>query len=101
MELSFAAIADIILQALADLDDERPADDKIAGTVDTQLFGPEAVLDSLGLVSVIADVEMAVSDLVGHAVSLMDDVALSQENSPFESVRSLADYVMTLVGQPA
>lgn len=96
--LSFDGVVALVLQSLADLNEERPADDQIPLDVDTELFGPEAILDSLGLVSVIADVEMSVSDAVGHSIALMDDQALSQEESPFVSVRALANYVITLIG---
>lgn len=59
---------------------------------DTQLFGPSGVLDSLGLVSVVVELEQTLTDRVGSNVSLMNDSAMSQTRSPFRTVRSLADY---------
>ncbi len=59
---------------------------------DTQLFGPSGVLDSLGLVSVVVELEQALTDRVGRNVSLMNDRAMSQTRSPFRTVRSLAEY---------
>lgn len=61
---------------------------------DTQLFGPSGVLDSLGLVSVVVELEQALTDRVGRNVSLMNDSAMSQTRSPFRTVRSLAEYAM-------
>ena len=69
-ELSFDDIVEIVLRSVADLNEERPADDQIPLGVDTPLFGPDALLDSLGLVSVIADVEMGVSDELGRPIAL-------------------------------
>ena len=59
----------------------------------TALFGPGA-LDSLGLVSLILDVEQAVADQEGVRVVLADEHALSQRRSPFRDVAALADHVV-------
>lgn len=61
---------------------------------DTQLFGESGVLDSMGLVSVVVELEQALSDRVGRDISLMNDRAMSQTRSPFRTVRSLAEYAM-------
>ncbi|HYK40847.1 MAG TPA: acyl carrier protein [Thermoanaerobaculia bacterium] len=60
---------------------------------ETALFGPSGALDSLGLVSVLVELEQKVADRLGRTVSLMDDRAMSQASSPFRTVGSLADYL--------
>jgi hypothetical protein len=50
-------------------------------------------------VSVIVDVETAVADELGRAVSLTDDTAMTQEVSPFSNVTTLADYIVQQLGQ--
>ena len=60
---------------------------------DTALFGASGVLDSLGLVSVLVEIEQKVADRLGRTVSLMDDRAMSQASSPFRTVASLAVYL--------
>jgi acyl carrier protein len=62
-------------------------------TAETCLFGPSGLLDSLGLVSVLVELEQKVSDASGRPVSLMDDKAMSETSSPFRTIRSLADYL--------
>jgi acyl carrier protein len=59
---------------------------------DTPLFGRNGVFDSLGLVSLIVGVEEVLSDQFGASVSLADERAMSQANSPFRTIRSLAEY---------
>ena len=49
---------------------------------ETPLFGPSGVLDSLGLVSVLVELEQRISEVSGHTVTLMDDRAMSQASSP-------------------
>jgi len=65
----------------------------------TRLFGGSGFLDSVGLVSLVLDVEQQVNDRWGLSLSLADDRAVSQQRSPFRSVGSLADYVMMLAAE--
>ena len=90
---SKTTIIDIIYRALQALNGELPVDKQVSLNPQTRLFGPEATLDSLSLVSVIVDVESGVLDELGKTVSLTDDEAMSQEVSPFSTVETLADYI--------
>jgi acyl carrier protein len=91
---SKTTVIDIIYRALQALNEELSADKQVPLNPQTRLFGPEATLDSLSLVSVIVDVEAGVADDLGKTVSLTDDEAMSQEVSPFSSVDTLADYIL-------
>jgi len=84
----------IIFQALNSLNDERGPEDQISVDENTCLFGSEATLDSLSLVSLIVDVEGAISEVSGKEVALTDDHAMSQEISPFSSVTTLTNYIL-------
>src|SRR5213596_2558331 len=64
---------------------------------DTPLFGREGFLDSMALVSLVVAVEQAIEDELGVSVSLADDRALSQRNSPYRTVGSLAEYAARLL----
>ena len=99
--LSKDAIHAIILQALNNINDERGPDEQLAVGLDTRLFGADAVLDSLSLVSVIVDVESAVSEQAGREVSLTDDRAMSQDVSPFTDVNALTAYIELLLSEAA
>jgi acyl carrier protein len=76
-----------------------PADLRLGRTDESVLFGPGGGLDSLGLVSLILDVEVAVGERVGRAVVLADDRAVSQRRSPFRTVGSLADHVLSRLAE--
>lgn len=99
--LTQEAIQAIILQALNNVNDERGPDEQLTVGLDTRLFGTDAVLDSLSLVSVIVDVEGAVSEQAGREISLTDDRAMSQEVSPFTDVNALTAYIQLLLSEPA
>jgi acyl carrier protein len=87
-------VSEIIYAAMRALNEELAEDKKVAIALDTKLFGPDATLDSLSLVSVIVDVEAGIGDRLGKAVSLTDDEAMSQPVSPFSTVQTLADYIV-------
>ncbi len=94
-----ADVIDIIFRALRSLNEELDADHRVELKTTTRLFGPEATLDSLSLVSVIVDVETAISDEFGRTVSLTDDQAMTQAVSPFSTVQTLADYIVKQLEQ--
>jgi len=70
-------------------------------TVDeeTRLFGPNGILDSLKLVNVVLDAEQQINDNYNLAISLADDRSVSQERSPFRTIASLADYILTVAAE--
>ena len=99
--LTRIAVQEIIFQALNNINDERSPVDQLVIEPETRLFGTDAALDSLSLVSVIVDVEGAVTDAVGRDICLTDDQAMSQAVSPFTDVKSLTDYILRLLSENA
>ena len=63
----------------------------------TALFGAESELDSLGLVNIIVDIESAINEKFNVAISIVDEKAMSQKNSPFKTIQSLSDYIYILL----
>ncbi len=70
---------------------ERPNDD-------TVLFGKESILDSMGLVNVIIDIESRFLD-EGYEISLTSEKAMSRNVSPFKNVGTLTDYIVELLSE--
>ncbi|HMO57684.1 MAG TPA: hypothetical protein PKA05_09905 [Roseiflexaceae bacterium] len=64
---------------------------------ETYLIGRRAVIDSLGMVTLIVDLEQRIDEEHGVALTLADERAMSQKNSPFRTVGTLADYVVGLI----
>jgi hypothetical protein len=88
------AIVQDIYRALERANALRESDAALVCAEDTLLYGPEGALDSLGLVSLIMDVEEAINSRTGAAVVLADGRAMAQRHNPFRDVRSLADYAL-------
>lgn len=92
-------VQDMILSALQDVNDEQPDEQKFTVTADTVLFGEGAEIDSLSLVSLIVDLETALNVDHDLQISLTDDRAMTREVSPFDTVQTLKEYILELVGE--
>jgi acyl carrier protein len=86
-----------IYDALRRVNELRRPDDHLACAEETVLFGPGGGLDSLGLISLVMDVEQAVNARAGATLTLADERALALRYNPFRNVRSLADRVIELL----
>ena len=64
---------------------------------ETILFGKSGMFDSVGLVSLVVSAEEAIEDEFGVSVSLADQRAMSQENSPFRTIGALTAYAGKLI----
>jgi acyl carrier protein len=86
------AVRKSVERALAEFNagEEKP----VPAAPATVLLGPQGAVDSLGLVRLVMIVERQVEDDFGTAVSLTDEKAMSQRNSPFRSLGSLTDYIV-------
>lgn len=71
----------------------------VEATEQTRLFGDKADLDSMGLVTLIADLEYDLQQNLGRTVSLVDEKAMSRLTSPFRRVDLLTDYLVEVVNQ--
>ena len=61
------------------------------------LLGPGSVLDSIGLVTLIVDVEQRLAVEHDISVTLASESAMSRRQSPFRTVGAFADYICELV----
>jgi|KBSSwiStaDraftv2_1062776.scaffolds.fasta_scaffold2083358_2 acyl carrier protein len=88
-------IVELILETVVKI---KPATDGSEGGIplneETRLIGRNGMLDSLGLVNLIVDVEEEVNRRFDLSISLVDDKAMSQKHSPFATVGRLADYIL-------
>ena len=90
-------IENMIIEALKELNEELKSESLNSPTSETKLYGGNGALDSLNLVSLITDLEYALSDDLDKDIVLADEKAMSQRTSPFRSVESLANYIQKLL----
>ena len=89
----------LLLEALGNLNRDLGQDRKIDVRRDTILFGREAELDSLTLVSFVVAVEAMLQERLGVPISLIDERAMRRAVSPFRNVQTLKDYIMSIASE--
>ena len=87
----------VIFDAIDETNEQLPIDQKVVKSTDTVLFGKSSELDSLGLVNLIISAEQKLEEEFGVNLTLADERAMSQKNSPFRTVISLAEYISLLL----
>ena len=85
---------EIVIASLKEVFEQNGIAPPASLTEETVLVGADPVLDSLGVVQLIVEVEQRVEQDHGISVTLANDKAMSQKNSPFRTVGVLADHVI-------
>jgi hypothetical protein len=89
----------LIVRKIREINPPALAEGHVELSGETRLFGSKGIFDSIGLVSLIVEVEQGVAELTRAQVTLADERAMSQKHSPFRNVESLADYALMLVNE--
>ena len=76
---------------------QQPDNGQLEKSLDTVLFGQNGKLDSLGLVNFVIASEQNIEEALGVLVSVSDERAMSQRNSPFRTIGTLVDYISLLL----
>lgn len=87
-------VARIVLQIAEELNEGLENKIHVQEGEHAQLFGSKGVLDSLGLVSLIAAVEQGIEAELGVSVTLANEQAISLRKSPFRTVGTLVEYTV-------
>lgn len=90
-------VRQVVVEAIAELNLQRGADERLSDDGEAGLFGSGGPLDSLGLVQLIAELENAVEDRWGIRLDLADEALLEAEDSPFAKVGTLQAYLLERV----
>jgi acyl carrier protein len=87
-------VSTAITDALRLSNRSRPADQQLSSEREAVLFGAGSSLDSLGLVALVIDIEDALRDH-GLNLDLTSAQAMSPTKSPFRTVASLIDHIVS------
>ncbi len=90
-------ILNAIYNSIDEINETLPKSRHLKKEENTPIFGAEGNLDSLALVNFIVCTEDYLADEYDVDVTLADEKAMSQHNSPFRSVSAFADYIQSLV----
>lgn len=87
----------LVLSVIEGVNQMLPPEQQLTATPDQPLLGSGGALDSLGLVTLISAIEERAAEEVGVGVSLMDAEALEREPSPYQTLRTLIDYLAEML----
>lgn len=97
MDVSKESVTDMVYRVIDGINAHARGKKKLEKSLDCRLYGDGGNLDSMDLVGFIVDIEHRISRDFGVSVSLANEKALSQTNSPFKTLGTLIDYVVTLL----
>ena len=86
-----------VMDAIDELNEQLPKEERLEKSVDTLLFGSGGSLDSLGLVSLVTTIEQNIEEKFGISITLLDDIAELENDNPLSTVSSLTDYVASIL----
>jgi acyl carrier protein len=73
--------------------------DLVSVNADTHLVGPDAVLDSVGFVTLLIALEENLADAVDLSASFLELNDIGEAGDPFSTVGSLADHIIGLLSK--
>jgi acyl carrier protein len=94
-------VRSIVVDALQSVIQQRPAAQRLVPGDQTQVYGAGGMLDSLELVNLVIELEQRLEEQFSAVVTLADERAVSQQQSPFRSVPSLVDLVVSRLDEAA
>lgn len=86
-----------LLSAVIDAVTTIRPDAAAAVSEQTRLVGDGALLDSVGLVSLLINLEQRLDNTVDLASSFMANASVAEEEHPFRTVGALAEHIHQLV----
>ena len=97
-------LIDIMLELLNEVVEENliyaeEQEVQVELTTNTSLIGGEAVITSLNMVSFITDVEAMLNEDWDIAIIIVDERALSRTQSPFQTIETLADFILERIDE--
>ena len=90
-------VSQSIFKAIDELNEQLPPEQNLEKSIETRIIGKGGKLDSVGLVTFIVAVEQMIEDEFEVPMTLADERAMSQNQSPFRTVRTLAEYIAMLI----
>jgi acyl carrier protein len=96
-KLNREKISQLVFKSIKKFKDEYDLTIDLSEGEKTRLFGGNGQLDSLGLVSLVVNIEEDIEQELGITLVLADERALSRRTSPFSRIGNLIDYIDELV----
>jgi acyl carrier protein len=90
-------IKEILFKVVEEINENLAEDQQLELSTETVLLGKDGNIDSITLVNLIVTIEESIEDELNVEITLADEKALSQKESPFRTIGTLIDYIAQVV----
>ncbi|MFZ5452663.1 MAG: hypothetical protein ACOZF2_12480 [Thermodesulfobacteriota bacterium] len=99
MANNYEKIKSAVFQAVDSVNEQLMDEQHLEKSTESVLLGSEAKIDSMALVNLIVATEEQISHSFNVNISLTDERALQEKESPFETLGTLIDYISRLFAE--
>ena len=92
-------VTQVLYSSIEKLNETLDSSEKILKSLEEPLIGENSKLDSMGLISLIVQVEEDIEEKLQKIVTLADEKALSRKNSPYKNISSLVDFICDIISE--
>ena len=90
-------IKEILFKSVEEINKTLDEDQQLELSTETVLLGKDGNINSITLVNLIVAIEESIEDELNVEITLADEKALSQKESPFRTIGTLIDYIAQVV----
>jgi D-alanine--poly(phosphoribitol) ligase subunit 2 len=94
-------ILNCIYKAVDDSNEQLPDDQQLEKTPETVLLGKSGKLESIELVNILVATEDYLEEEFSMPISITDEKAVSEKNSPFTTIETLSGFISDLLKENA
>ena len=88
-----------IYVAIDEVNEQLPEDQNLEKSLETVLLGSSGKLESINLVNLLVAIEENIEETFGIPISITDERAVSEKNSPFRTVETLCNFMLNLLDE--
>jgi acyl carrier protein len=88
-----------IYVAIDEVNEQLPEDQNLEKSVETVLLGSSGKLESVNLVNLLVAIEENIEETFDIPISITDERAVSEKNSPFRTVETLCNFMLNLLDE--
>ena len=88
-----------IYAAIDEVNEQLPDDQNLEKSLETVLLGSSGKLESVNLVNLLVAIEENIEETFDIPISITDERAVSEKNSPFRTVETLCNFMLNLLDE--
>ena len=87
------SIVDFIYIVIDEHNNLNPNELTLEKSLETVLLGPQGNLDSLGLITLLVEIESSMKENIDLNINIIDEIYFADENGPYQNIKTLSEYI--------